>query len=86
MPITVGLIDDQTLVRQGIRGLLELSDRVAVEKADPQPIFDKLDLPVDRRGRDPGRARGRLDRPMVGDGLDIVQRAGDKVQLHRHAS
>ena len=30
MPITVGLIDDQTLVRQGIRGLLELSDRVAV--------------------------------------------------------
>ncbi len=30
MPIRVGLIDDQTLVRQGIRGLLELSDRVDV--------------------------------------------------------
>ena len=28
--IRIGLIDDQTLVRQGIRGLLELSDRVAV--------------------------------------------------------
>ncbi|MEO1266155.1 MAG: response regulator, partial [Pseudomonadota bacterium] len=30
MPISVALIDDQNLVRQGIRGLLELSDRVAV--------------------------------------------------------
>ncbi len=30
MPIRVGLIDDQTLVRQGIRGLLELSDRIDV--------------------------------------------------------
>lgn len=30
MPIRVALIDDQTLVRQGIRGLLELSDKVEV--------------------------------------------------------
>ncbi len=30
MPITVGLIDDQNLVRQGIRGLLELADSVEV--------------------------------------------------------
>ncbi|PWN56670.1 response regulator [Abyssibacter profundi] len=30
MSIRVALIDDQTLVRQGIRGLLELSDRVTV--------------------------------------------------------
>lgn len=30
MSIRVGLIDDQTLVRHGIRGLLELSDRVHV--------------------------------------------------------
>jgi DNA-binding NarL/FixJ family response regulator len=30
MPVRVALIDDQTLVRQGIRGLLELSDRVEV--------------------------------------------------------
>lgn len=30
MPIRIGLIDDQTLVRQGIRGLLELSDKVSV--------------------------------------------------------
>ncbi len=30
MPIRLLLIDDQTLVRQGIRGLLELSDRVEV--------------------------------------------------------
>lgn len=30
MTIRVGLIDDQMLVRQGIRGLLELSDRVHV--------------------------------------------------------
>lgn len=30
MTIRVGLIDDQTLVRHGIRGLLELSDRVHV--------------------------------------------------------
>jgi DNA-binding NarL/FixJ family response regulator len=30
VPIRLLLIDDQTLVRQGIRGLLELSDRVAV--------------------------------------------------------
>lgn len=29
-PIRVALIDDQTLVRQGIRGLLELSDEVVV--------------------------------------------------------
>lgn len=30
MPIRIGLIDDQTLVRHGIRGLLELSDAVDV--------------------------------------------------------
>ncbi len=30
MTIRIGLIDDQMLVRQGIRGLLELSDRVEV--------------------------------------------------------
>ena len=30
MPIRLALIDDQTLVRQGIRGLLELSDAVEV--------------------------------------------------------
>ena len=30
MPIRLALIDDQTLVRQGIRGLLELSDKVEV--------------------------------------------------------
>lgn len=30
MPIRVALIDDQTLVREGIRGLLQLSDRVEV--------------------------------------------------------
>lgn len=30
MAIRIGLIDDQTLVRQGIRGLLELSDVVSV--------------------------------------------------------
>ncbi|MEM1175225.1 MAG: response regulator transcription factor [Pseudomonadota bacterium] len=30
MAIRIGLIDDQTLVRQGIRGLLELSDKVEV--------------------------------------------------------
>lgn len=30
MTIRIGLIDDQTLVRQGIRGLLELSDQVEV--------------------------------------------------------
>ena len=30
MPIRVGLIDDQTLVRKGIRGLLELSDTVQI--------------------------------------------------------
>lgn len=30
MPIRIGLIDDQLLVRQGIRGLLELSDTVEV--------------------------------------------------------
>ena len=30
MPIRVGLIDDQTLVRKGIRGLLELSEEVEV--------------------------------------------------------
>ncbi len=30
MPIRVALIDDQTLVRQGIRGLLELTDSVEV--------------------------------------------------------
>ena len=36
MPVRVALIDDQTLVREGIRGLLELSDRVEVvaEAAD----------------------------------------------------
>ena len=30
MTIRIGLIDDQMLVRQGIRGLLELSNRVEV--------------------------------------------------------
>ena len=30
MPIRIALVDDQTLVRQGIRGLLELSDKVEV--------------------------------------------------------
>ena len=41
--IRVGLVDDQTLVRQGIRSLLELSDEIdrAIQEADamedPQP-------------------------------------------------
>lgn len=42
-PIRLGLIDDQTLVRQGIRGLLELSDRVEVV-AEGEDGADAVDL------------------------------------------
>ncbi|MEL6447939.1 MAG: response regulator transcription factor [Pseudomonadota bacterium] len=59
MPISVALIDDQNLVRQGIRGLLELSDRVAVvaeaddgaeavalvERASPDVILMDMRMP-----------------------------------------
>ena len=41
-PITVCLVDDQTLVRQGIRSLLELSDEIKViaEAADGMQALD----------------------------------------------
>lgn len=59
MAITVGLIDDQTLVRQGIVGLLSLSDRVEVvaeandgaeavalaERANPDVILMDMRMP-----------------------------------------
>jgi len=42
MTIRVALIDDQTLVRQGVRGLLELSDKVYVvaEASDGDEVVD----------------------------------------------
>ena len=56
--------------------------RLTVEQADPQALFDKLDLPVDRGRRDVDRPGGRLDRAVFGDGFDVVQAAGHEVKLH----
>jgi len=43
--INVGLVDDQSLVRQGIRTLLELSDdiRVSFEASDGEEALEKLE-------------------------------------------
>ena len=43
--IRVCLVDDQTLVRQGIRSLLELSDniRVVAEASDGKQGLEKID-------------------------------------------
>ncbi len=77
MTIRVGLIDDQMLVRQGIRGLLELSDRVEVvaEGADGDeavslaqdsaPDVILMDMRMPRM--DGAAAIGEL----VGAGIDI---------------
>ncbi len=69
--IRVALADDQTLVRQGIRGLLELTAdlRVVVEASDGQELLDALrTCPVDV---------GLLDVRMPrATGLDVLAALG----------
>lgn len=80
MAIRVGLIDDQTLVREGIRGLLALSDKVevvaeagdgdaAVELArEHRPDVILMDMRMPRmNGADATRAleRAGLDVPVI---------------------
>lgn len=74
--IRVMLVDDQTLVRQGVRSLLELSDEIEVigEAADGESAIEKVpELKPDVL---------LLDIRMPGkNGLDVLVELGQKKQL-----
>ena len=74
--IKVMLVDDQTLVRQGVRSLLELSDEIEVigEAADGESAIEKVpELNPDVL---------LLDMRMPGkSGLDVLVELGQKKQL-----
>ena len=71
--IQVFLVDDQTLVRQGIRSLLELSPTVTVAgEAVPMPLkeFELLELLLRNAGRVLTRMQ-LIDRVWGSDYVDV---------------
>ncbi|MEM6810146.1 MAG: response regulator transcription factor [Pseudomonadota bacterium] len=79
MPISVALIDDQNLVRQGIRGLLELSDRVAVV-AEADDGAEAVAL-VERASPDVILMDMRMPRMNGADAIRLLRDAGHEVPV-----
>lgn len=75
-PIRVLLVDDQTLVRQGIRGLLDLADGVEVigEAADGEQALDLLNSSADAQ---PDVVLLDLRMPGIG-GLGVLARLAEQ--------
>ena len=79
MPISVALIDDQNLVRQGIRGLRELSDRVAVV-AEADDGAEAVAL-VERASPDVILMDMRMPRMSGADAIRSLRDAGHEVPV-----